>query len=331
VTAAALVPSVRSRLLASGTSFILGFATANVGILLIPRPDQWVWIAVAVVLMLTGVVGVLLADSPRPVSIWAVLGVELFLVFTLVPLLWTFTVATVPEGSTAVNLWPDAVSWGAFSDVLDSGVARQAAGTSLLVAGLATLVSMPLAVAAAYALVRVPTRGRRLAYALVVAVLLVPVVALATPMTDQLLALDLGRSRLALVVPALVVTLPLAIWLSVTALRDVPWALHDAMRADGADRRQRLRHFALPLVAPELLVVALLVLVAGCGDFVLGAALASDQSTRPLPATLLLAGGDVERMSTTAAATGLLWLVPVLVLLLAFPRRIGHLLGRSPR
>jgi multiple sugar transport system permease protein len=326
-----VTPSVRSRLVASGVAFVLGFGLANYGVLQIARPDLWLWIVVAAVLMVTGVVGVLLADTSRAISFWAILGVEVFAVFTLVPLLWTFTVATAPSGTTPQTLWPDGVSWSGFDGALHSDVLQRAAATSILVAGLATVVSMPLAAAAAYALVRLPVKGRRIAYGFVLAALLVPLVALAGPFADQLVALDAFGSRLALVVPALVVTLPLAIWLSVTVFRDVPWSLGDSVRADGATTGQYLKLFAAPHLLPGLGVATLLVFLAGCNDFVLGSALAADDRSRTLPATLLLASGQVEGSSAAIAATGLLWLLPAVVLLLLFPRRINQLLGRSYR
>ena len=45
-----MTPSVRSRLLASGFSFALGFALANYGVLQIAKPDLWLWIVVEAVL-----------------------------------------------------------------------------------------------------------------------------------------------------------------------------------------------------------------------------------------------------------------------------------------
>ena len=167
----------------------------------------------------------------------------------------------------------------------------------MFVAGIATAVAMPLAIAAAYALVRLPVRGRRLAYGLVVAALLLPLLALAGPITDQVIAFDRYGTRLSLVPPALVITLPLAIWLCVTVFRDVPWSLRESVRADGATRRQAFVRFALPNVLPGVFVATLLVFVAGCNDFVLGAALSADDDSRPLPATLMLAtrpARDVE-------------------------------------
>jgi multiple sugar transport system permease protein len=326
-----MTPSVRSRLWASVTSFALGFGAANYGILMIAKPDQWVWIVVAVVLMLTGAAGVLFADTTRAVSFWAILGLELLTVFVLVPLLWTFTVATTPDGVTPQTLWPQDLTWSAFDGAISSDTLREAAGTSLIVGALATIVAMLLAVPAAYALVRLPVRGRRLVYGLVVATLLMPVLALVGPFAGQLIAFDVYGSRLALVLPTLVVTLPLAIWLSVTALRAVTWELLDAVRADGATRRQQLTRFAVPQLGPGVGATALLVFVAAINDFAIGAGLGADRPGLPLPATLMLATGRVDDSSAAIAAAGLLWLLLPLALLLVLPRRINHLLGRSYR
>ncbi len=131
--------------------------------------------------------------------------------------------------------------------------------------------------------------------------------------------------------PALLITLPLAIWLCVTVFRDVPWSLRESVRADGATWTQSFVRFALPNVLPGVFVATLLVFVAGCNDFVLGAALSADDDSRPLPATLMLATGQIETSSSAVAAAGLLWLAPVILLLLVFPRRITQLLGRSYR
>ncbi|VXB77029.1 carbohydrate ABC transporter permease [Aeromicrobium sp. 9AM] len=326
-----MTPSVRSRLWASGIAFVLGFAVANYGIIRVSRPDLWIWIGLAVVLMGTSAAGILFADTRSGLSIWSIIGVELFAVFTLVPLLWTFTVATAPSGTKPRTVWPQDVSWDAFDGALHSQILQDAAVTSVFVAGVATLVAMALAIPAAYALVRLPVRGRRQVYAVVTATLFLPLLALAGPITDQVLALDKFGSRVSLLPPALLITLPLAIWLSITVFRDVPWSLRDSVRADGATWMQSFVRFALPNVLPGVFVAGLLVFVAGCNDFVLGAALSADDDSRPLPATLMLATGQIETSSSAVAAAGLLWLAPVILLLLVFPRRITQLLGRSYR
>ncbi len=322
-------PSIRSRVIASTIAFVLGFVIANYGILRVPGRDRWLWFAVAIVLMVTSVIGVLIADSRRKVSMWAVLGMELLAIFTLLPLLWTFTLATSAETVTTQSLLPTYIQWSVFRDVLGSDSIRQAAITSAVVSLIATVVSMLLAVPAAYALVRRQVRARRVVYFFILAVMLAPLVALAGPFGDQLRTFGVFGSRYVLVVPTLMLTLPLATWLCVTLMRDLPWSLRDSVRADGATRGQTFRAFALPMVVPGLLAVTLITFIAACNDAVIGATLTAGDESRTLPATLLLAADQLEQPSAAIAATGLLWLVPAVLVLLAVPRRTIRLLGRT--
>lgn len=321
-------PSIRSRLGGSVLAFLLGFAAANYGAFGVARPDQWIWVTVAVVLMGTGVFGVLTADSSRAFSIWAIVGTEVFAVFSLVPLLWLVSVATTPPGTTRATLWPSSVSWSAFGDARRSDVLLHAAGTSLVVAGIATLLAMLLAVPAAIAVTRRTWGGRRAVYAVFAAALLLPTVVLAAPASAQLLTFGLSGSRAAMAVPTLAVALPLAVWLSVRLVSRAPWTLDTAMRADGAGRRQRLRHFVVPYLGVDVLVVTVVVLYWTAGDVALGLAMAPTEDTRPLPATLLVLASRGDVSSSVVAAVGVAWLLPALVLLTVFSRRVVALLGR---
>lgn len=322
-------PSVRSRVVASVVAFILGFGVANYSIYQVPGRDRWFWFIVAIALMLTSVVGIIVADSRRRISIWAMIGMELLAVFTLVPLIWMFTMATSSGSVTSRSLLPQDVGWSAFRDVLLDDTLRQAATTSALVGLIATMVSMLLAVPAAYAVVRRHVRGKRAVYFFVLAALLAPLVALAGPFADQLRTFGVLGSRYVLVVPTLMITLPLATWLSVTLMRDLPWSLHDSVRADGATRGQVLRTFVLPAVVPGLITVALITFIVACNDALVGATFTANAETRTLPATLLLASDQLGQSPATVAATGLLWLVPVVLVLLVLPRRTLRLLGRT--
>jgi multiple sugar transport system permease protein len=320
-------PTVRSRLWAAGTAFATGFVIANVGILLVTGADRWLWVATSAVLMVTGAVGVLVADTRRRLSLWAVLGLELLVLGTVAPLWWTVAVALTPEGTTASSLLPADATWSVFGDVLADATLRRAMVTSAVAALGATVVAMALAVPAAYALTRRRTPGGRVVTVAVVAALLLPLVAVAGPWADTASSWRVLGDRWTVAPLLLLVALPLAVWLSLPVLRDAPWSLRDSIRADGADRRQELRAFAVPVLLPDLLVVAGLVWVVAAQDVVLGAALGPTADSRTLPATLLL--GTVE--PARAAAAGVLWLLPALVLLLVAPRRVRRLIGREAR
>ena len=313
---------IRSRLAASVVAFLIGFAVSNVGLLMVPRPDTWLWLAAGIVMMLTGVVGVLFADTRRNLSIWSLLGVEVFVCFTLAPLLWVFRSATAAPGVRPNTLWPSEIDWSAFSEVWSDGVVRTSMGTTLVVAGLATVIAVALALPAAYVMVR-RSRGRWW-YLLFLVAFLMPVFVLAAPATAQLQAFGLSTSRLAMAVPTLAVTLPIAVWVSVRVVRRAPWSLHDALQVDGASMLQRIRHFFVPYLAVDVLLLGIIVFFWAAGDYALGAGMAPTQDQRPLSATLLTL--DDSRL---VAAAGLWVLLPLLVLTTVFSRRVVSLVGRS--
>lgn len=326
-----MTPSVRSRLWASGVSFGFGFVVANYGLLVVTRPDQWIWLAGAAVFMATGALGVLFADSGSRLSVWAILGFELLATFALIPLAWVFSLALAPAGARPRSIWPRNATTDNVRAVLDSTPFRHAALNSLIVAGASTLIAVVLAVFAAYALVHSTFRGRRMVYGLILGALFAPLVTLVGPMADQALAFGLFDTKRTLIVCYLALTLPLALWFFVSLFSRIPWSLRDAAYADGASRLQIFGKFYLPVVGPGLIVVTLIVFFVACNDLVLGLALGTTDNSLPVPATLASFGTEFDNPSAATAAAGLLWFLPVLLFVLVFQRKIVWLLGRPNR
>jgi hypothetical protein len=275
--------SIRSRLAASTVAFGLGFAAANVGILLMADPDRLVWLAVAALLIATAGIGVGFADTRRRLSIWAVLGVEAFVIFTVGPLVWMFRLATMPSGDRPTSLLPREIDWTGFARALDDAALGSAMTHSLLAGSLATVVAVPVGFGAAAALVRRRPPGHRQVRRLLPALVLAPLVVWAVPMADQARRLGLPDSPLVTGAGLLVVTVPLAAWLAVGVYEQA-----------GRDRVDA------PSV-PAVLAVIAATFVAGCLDFVVGAALSAVH--RPLAVTML-GEGDARLV----AASGLIWL-----------------------
>lgn len=322
-------PTVRSRLAASAFAFLVGFVLANYGILRVIGPDRWLWLTIAVILMLTGAVGVIISDSPRRVSVWSVIGLEMMIVFTVVPLIWMFTLATAPDLGTPTSILPQQVEWSGFTDALSNADLRPSLVNSLIVAAISTVLSLAVAVPAAHVLVqRVTWFGSRI-YLGVVVLILAPVIVFQGAIADQLRALGLIGLRLAPVLPMLLLTVPLATWLCVSVLRDVPWTLRDAIRVDGGSIRDEIRRFAIPIVGPGMLVAGFITFLMALNDVAVGAVMMSSTSSRLLPATMLLASGTAGDSGVVALA--LLLLLPTLVVLMVVPGKILLLLGRTYR
>jgi len=325
-------PTVRSRLAASATAFLLGFVLANYGILRVVGPDRSLWLALAVVLMVTGAVGVIISDSPRRVSVWSVVGFELMIGFTLAPLLWMFTIAAAPDLGTPTAMLPQRLDWSAFSEALGNAELGGALLNSLLVSSVATILSLALAIPAAQTLIRERSKLASRVYLGVVTLILAPLIVFQGAIAEQLRVFGVIGFRVAAVIPMLLLTVPLATWLCVSVLRDVPWTLRDAIRVEGASTGDEFRRFVVPIIGPGILVAAFMTFVVALNDLAVGAVMMSSHSSRLLPATMVLAAGDAGESGDSAVmALALLLLLPSLVVLLAVPRKILLLLGRTYR
>ncbi len=325
-------PTVRSRLAASAVAFLLGFVLANYGILRVVGPDRSLWLALAVVLMVTGAVGVIISDSPRRVSVWSVVGFELMIVFTLAPLLWMFTIAVAPNLGTPTAMLPQRFDWSAFGEALGDANLRGALLNSFLVSFVATLISLAIAIPAGRTLIRERSKLASRIYLGVVTLILAPLIVFQGAIAEQLRVFGLIGFRLAAVIPMLLLTVPLATWLCVSVLRDVPWTLRDAIRVEGASTGDEFRRFVVPIIGPGILVAGFMTFIVALNDLAVGAVMMSSQSSRLLPATMIFASGDAGDSGDSAVmALALLLLLPSLVVLLAVPRKILLLLGRTYR
>lgn len=325
-----MTPTVRSRLFASGASFLMGFVIANYAIFMIPGSDRWLWLAMALTLMLTGAIGVLISDSPRRISVWGIVGFELLIAFLVVPLLWMFTVATSTRPGVPRSVMPEAIDWSVFGHAVVGELFGRPLLNSLIVALVATVIALVVAAPAAYAIVRKEPPFGPWLYMGAVILMLAPLLVLSGAIADQMRAVGIFGFRLAPIVPSLLLTVPLALWLCVSVMRDVPWTLRDAVLVDGASRREVFRVFALPILGPGIAVAGGLTFIAAVNDVAISATMLSTESARTLPGAILLAG-EAATGASEAAAIGLVLLVPVLVLLLSVPRRILLLLGRTYR
>lgn len=317
-----MTPSIRSRLAGSAVSLVLGFAIATLAIVQVPGPDRIALLVVAALLIATAGIGVGLADTRRRLSVWALLGVEAFAIFTVAPLVWMVRLALARRDDPPATFVPRSIDWTALSRVLDDATVGPAMAHSALASLLATLVAVPLGFLAARTIVTRRPPGHRQARVVLVVLILAPLVGWSVPMADQARRLGLVDAPGVTAAGLLVVAIPLATWLSLGVLEQTRWEFVDSVRAAGASPRAVWRLALAPQFAPALLAVAAVTFIAGCLDFAVGAALSSARGTL---AVALLAEPD---MSVIAAA-GLIWLAFVGVLFAVFAPAIVRLVGRS--
>ena len=241
-----------------------------------------------------------------------------------------------PDGSTFVpfvDFKPTLESWRyILFDSHDDTLAR--ALTSLIVAGVSTLLCLFLGALAAYSLVRLRTRFMSLppetSLLALLAARILPPVAAVLPIYVALQYLGLVNTMPALILVYVAVHLPIAIWLIADGFRRVPGEVLDAAALDGASHWRILAGTAAPLAAAEIGATALLVFILCWTEFPIASVLTTNRSMT-LPAYLVGQMAVREQMASTEAQWG--YFSAIIVLMVA-PLLLGtsvlqRLLARS--
>jgi arabinogalactan oligomer/maltooligosaccharide transport system permease protein len=172
------------------------------------------------------------------------------------------------------RIWPETFSvvafqkaWAAPSQSLSfPGLLRN----SLIVAGGAALISVVLGASMAYAFARFRFPGRRTGlFGLLLGVLL-PQVAVMTPLYVLLSAIGIRASMLGLMIVYTAFAMPFCIWNMRAAFQAVPNELEEAAFLEGATPLVAFWRITLRLALPSLAVAGLMAFLIGYTEFAIG-------------------------------------------------------------
>jgi multiple sugar transport system permease protein len=138
---------------------------------------------------------------------------------------------------------------------------------SLIVAALTVPPAVLFASWAGFALLLIAGRARAVLIGLSFAALMVPVTALLVPRFTLFRWLGLTDSWVPLVAPALMGLSPFYVLLFYWSFRRLPRELFEAARLEGTSPFFMWRRFAMPLVRPVTVAIALLAFIASWGNF----------------------------------------------------------------
>ncbi|MEJ2516143.1 MAG: carbohydrate ABC transporter permease [Gammaproteobacteria bacterium] len=195
---------------------------------------------------------------------------------------------------------------------------------SMVVATAVVAAGVGLGLTAAYALARQRFRGRRLLLMTVLAVTMFPQIAVLSGLFELVRALGLYNRLSSLGISYMIFTLPFTVWILATFLRDLPRELEEAAIMDGASPMSILLRVFLPLMGPAVVTTALLAFIAAWNEFLfaLTFTLTSEQRTVPVAIALLSGASQHELPWGQIMAASVVVTVPLVLLVLAFQRRI---------
>ncbi|MDQ4058350.1 MAG: carbohydrate ABC transporter permease [Actinomycetota bacterium] len=196
---------------------------------------------------------------------------------------------------------------------------------SAIVAGTTTIVCITVGSLAAYAIARLPLKGKVLILSGILAVALFPSVALVPPLYELWRNLGLLNTYPGLYIPYTAFTLPLTIFILTTFYASIPRDLEEAARVDGATAFQAFYKVVLPLAAPGVFAAAIIVFVYAWNEFLLASTFAPrDLVAQTVPVDIAAFTGSVEfqRPIGTITAACVIVTIPMIIMTLILQRRI---------
>ena len=154
-----------------------------------------------------------------------------------------------------VGLVPFPFTTEHYQRILGDGLVARWFLNSLVVASTRTVIQITLCSLAAFAFTRIPFRGKRIAYILVLIGIMVPFEAIFIPIYLFFADLRLHNTYAALIAPE--VASPLAVFLLTQFFQEIPTELDEAAYLDGASRLTVYLRVILPLATPVLTTLAI--------------------------------------------------------------------------
>jgi len=257
---------------------------------------------------------------------WFYVAIALIVVFCILPFYWMIVSSLKGPRDILDNQlipWhPSLVNYEAvFGGQNTFALALRNSG---VIAGSVTVIALVLGITASYALARLTFRAKNAILAGFLATSMFPGVAILTPLFQLFANYGWIDTYRAMVIPDISFALPLGIWILTSFFRELPWELEEAARIDGCTPIQAFRRVLLPLAMPGVFTTAILVFIAAWNEFMIANSMSQTPASQPVTVAIAQFTGvsQYDQPFGTQMAAGVIVTVPLVIVVLAFQRKI---------
>lgn len=240
---------------------------------------------------------------------------------TVFPLFWMGAVSLMPPGqanSFPPPLLPRPATLVNYATLVASTGMGRAFLNSLLVATLATTLSLVFNVSAGYAFAKLRFRGKERLFRLMLSALVIPGQVAVIPLFLLLKELGLVNTYAAVIIPSLASIF--GIFLVRGYALSIPDSLLEAARIDGASELRTFVSVVLPTLTPILVTLAVFSFLGSWNDFLWPLIVLNDDELRTLPVALAALSREHVQDRELMMAGSVITILPVLVLFFALQR-----------
>ena len=265
------------------------------------------------------------------------LGGVIVAIYILAPFCWLLLTSFMPE-QDALSVPPQWIpknpTISNYMTFLDPAGTRAIVGSraaeqtfpgmvnSLIAATGTAVLNLLLGTLAGYSLARFRFRGRGSLLGLYLGSRMLPGIALIVPLYLTIKNFGLLDHLSALIVTYVSFTLPFTIWLLKNYFQTIPRSLEEAAYMDGCSWLQMMWRVLLPAAFPGLIAAGMFAFMTAWNDYLFAVILTSTTAAKTLPVVVAGFATDVTTERTLMATSGVLAIIPPLVLAFLFQRLI---------
>lgn len=240
------------------------------------------------------------------------------------PLIWAIVVSLKSESE--VLAYPPSVFFKPTGDnyvdaVVGGFSITESLTTSFIISASTTILTIVLAVPAAYAFARLRLRGKTTIGFYTLATQMVPPIGLVIPyflILNRFGGLD---THWGLVVVFMTFSLPFAIWLMVSYMEDIPHEMEEAAALDGANRLRALWHVIIPQVRGGIGVTVIFIFLNAWNEFLFAVQLGGND-VRPVTVEMYNFVSVEQTLWAKLTAAALIAMLPVVIIGIVAQRQI---------
>ncbi|MBF4574830.1 carbohydrate ABC transporter permease [Frondihabitans sp. VKM Ac-2883] len=240
-----------------------------------------------------------------------------------VPLVWLVLASFDSSATLSVKI-PTEFTMENFQKVLTPDISFIPLMNSLILSGGCAIVTVVVAILAAYPLSRYRMRiNKPFLYGILFGTCL-PITAIMVPVYSLFVSLNLIDSVAGTVFFLAASSLPMAIWMSKNFMDSVPISLEEAAWTDGASMFTTLTRVVVPLMRPGIAVVFIFVFIQAWGNFFVPFILLLSPGNQPAAVSIFNFFGQYGSVAYgQLAAFSLVYSVPVIALYVFISRVLG--------
>jgi ABC-type glycerol-3-phosphate transport system permease component len=251
-----------------------------------------------------------------------------WLLLSLVPLLFILVTSIKPSGQarTIPPAWLFRPTFEHYGSVLSGGQGTSVGFSRLLFNSIAvtlgsTILTVALAVPAAYALTLREFRQRKFLSSWILSTYMFPPIVAVIPIFILAGKLGIIDTYPVLIIPYAAFNLPIAVWILRSSILQLPYEIQEAAVVDGAGRWAILRHIIWPLLIPAVATAAILTAILSWNEFLFALSLTrAAAKTSPVGVQEFTGMFGTDWGKLTAASS--LIIAPIVVMTLVLRKRI---------